>query len=284
MSRVTLDRRDPNAHPVVDGRPVGNGALGRTRRRVQRLLVSQAEREEAALEHKLRSHQGVTRANTLALISPKGGVGKTTVTLVVGNLLCTHLKLRAVAVDANPGFGTLARIAPEHTRSDRTLDDLLEDADRLQTAAELRPYVSRLPTGLHILAGSRDSEAHQTDRYGDLIAFLSCFYEVVLLDLGTGIVGPLARFATRRADQIVLVTTAEWVDATVVLGGALPHLQRHDRMTVAINRSARGSTAIPHDDHLAAMLDTGTYALEALQPRTRLAVKRLALAVAEQLV
>jgi MinD-like ATPase involved in chromosome partitioning or flagellar assembly len=223
----------------------------------------------------------VTRANTIALISPKGGVGKTTVTLVVGNLLCTHLKLRVIAVDANPGFGMLSRLAPERTRSDRTLDDLIHDADALRTAAELRPYVSRLSTGLHVLAAPRDrGTAH---RYGDVIAFLSCFYEVVLLDLGTGLVSPLARFAMQRADQIVLVTTGEWVDATVVLGGALPDLERHDRISVVVNRSNGGSTAMPHDDHLAAMLDTGTYALEALQPRTRLAVKRLGLAVAERL-
>ena len=270
------------------------GLSGRLRRQLQRLLVSQGERKEAELERRLRTLPGVTRPNTVALISPKGGVGKTTSTFLVGNLLASHLKLRAIAVDANPDFGTLARLAPDERRCERSLADLLDDAERLNTAAELRAYVSRLPTGLHVLGAPRDAELTASlgpDRYGELVAFLSCFYEVVLLDLGTGVAGPLARFAIERADQVVLVTTPEWVTATVVLD-ALSHLQ-HDRTTVALNKSLlraadvhvieerfraehlHRSVTIPHDEQLATMLDTGTYALEALKRPTRLAIKRL---------
>ena len=126
------------------------------------------------------------------------------------------------------------------------------------------------------------------------------FYEVVLLDLGTGVVGPLARFAVERADQVVLVTTPEWITSSVVLE-ALAYLD-HDRTTVAINKTYRRSraaqivedrfraerlhraVAIPYDEQLATMLDSGAYALEALDSSTRRAIKRLGLAVAEQLV
>ena len=158
-------------------------------------------------------------------------------------------------------------------------------------------------TGLHILGAPRDAALTASlgpERYGELAAFLSTFYEVVLLDLGTGVAGPLARFAIERADQVVLVTTPEWVTSSVVLG-ALSHLQ-HDHTTVAINRSKLDSTAIeviedrfraehlhravtiPHDEQFAAMLDSGTYALDALGQDTRMAIKRLGLAVSEQLV
>ena len=298
-----LERRDVHAAPLVDGWPAANGATGRLRRRMQRLLVTEREREEAELERRIRTQPPVTRPNTIALISPKGGVGKTTSTFIAGNLLATHLKLRAVAVDANPDFGTLARLAPDERRSERSLADLLADADRLNTAAELTPYVSRLPTGLHVLGAPRDAELTASlgpDRYGELVAFLATFYEVVLLDLGTGVAGPLARFAIDRADQVVLVTTPEWVTSTVVLD-ALSYLQ-HDHTTVAINKAQLNSAAvdmiegrfraehlhravtIPFDEQLATMLDSGTYALEALGRRTRLAVKRLGLAVADQLV
>ena len=60
-------------------------------------------------------------------ISPKGGVGKTTMTFVLGELLAARLKLRVIAIDANPDFGTLATLAPDRQRSDRTLVDLLAD-------------------------------------------------------------------------------------------------------------------------------------------------------------
>lgn len=299
MSVEGLERRDVHPAPVIDGQP----APGRFWRRMQELLVSHAEREEADLERRIRTLPGVTRPNTIALISPKGGVGKTTSTFMVGNLLASHLKLRVVAVDANPDFGTLARLAPDARRSDRSLADLLERADSLRTAAELAPFVSRLPTGLHVLGAPPDAELTASlgpERYGELTAFLSTFYEVVLLDLGTGVAGPLARFAIERADQVVLVTTPEWVTSSVVLG-ALEHLQ-HDRTTVALNRARPGSAAIgaiearfraqrlhravtvPHDERLAAMLDSGTYVLDALRRQTRVAVKQLGLAVAEQLV
>ena len=98
--------------------------------------------------------------------------------------------------------------------------------------------MSRLPSGLHLLGAPRDAELTASlgpDRYGELVAFLSCFYEVVLLDLGTGVAGPLARFAIERADQAVLVTTPEWVTSAIVLE-ALAHVE-HERTTVALNKS-----------------------------------------------
>jgi MinD-like ATPase involved in chromosome partitioning or flagellar assembly len=302
-SSSTIKRREVYPEAVVDGRPADNGPGVRTHRRLQRLLVSQGEREEAEVERRIRTQPTATRPNTVALISPKGGVGKTLSTFVVGNLLASHLKLRAVAVDANPDFGTLARLAPDGRRCERSLADLLDNADRVSTAAELGSYVSRLPTGLHVLGAPHDAELMAQlgpDRYGELVAFLSTFYEVVLLDLGTGVAGPLARFAIDRADQLVLVTTPEWVTSTIVLE-ALAHLQ-HERTTVALNKSHLRSpdvrliedrfraehlhraVTIPYDEQLATMLDTGTYTLDALERPTRLAIKRLGLAVAEQLV
>lgn len=299
----TLKRKDVYPTPMIDGRPARNGSSARFNRRLERLLTSRGEAEEAELEQRIRTLPGVSRPNTVALISPKGGVGKTTSTFLVGNLLATHLKLRAIAVDANPDFGTLARLSPDGRRSERSLADVLDDADRLKTAAELNPYVSRQASGLHVLGAPRDAELTASlgpDRYGELIAFLSCFYEVVLLDLGTGVAGPLARFAIERADQAVLVTTPEWVTSSVVLD-ALAHVQ-HERTTVALNKSLRGAkdlpavqqrfraehlhrcVTIPYDEQLAAALDAGHYTLDALRRPTRMAIKQLGRAVAEQLV
>jgi MinD-like ATPase involved in chromosome partitioning or flagellar assembly len=300
---ATLKRGHIYPSAVVDGRPVQNGTRGRIGRAIQQLVVSKGEREEADLEHRIRALPGVTRPNTIALISPKGGVGKTTSTFVVGNLLASHLKLRVIAVDANPDFGTLGHLAASARRSDRSLAELLEHCDRLKTAAELNTYVSRQPSGLHLLAAPRNPELTARlgpDRYGELVAFLSCFYEVVLLDLGTGVAGQLARFAIDRADQAVLVTTLEWVTSSVVLD-ALAHV-RHDRTTVALNKSLlrakdrpaveqrfraehlHRTVTIPYDEQLAVMLDAGHYTLDALARPTRMALKQLGLAVGEQLV
>ena len=287
------------AAALVDGRPARRGTLARLRRRSQRLLVSRDEQEEAHLERRLLDQPGVTRANTVALISPSGGVGKTTCTFLIANLLASHLKLRAVAVDADPGFGSLAQLVPESRRSGRGLNDLLAAADRLLTAAELGPYVSRLPSGLHVIAARGSGDRPGPDEYGEAVALLSCFYDVVVLDLRTGLVGPLARFAASRADQVVLVTTPDRITSLSALD-ALAALRHRERTTVTINRS-RSSAAdavelcllaeglndvvtVPADEQLSAMLESGTYSLGAVKPSTRTAIKRLGLAVADQLV
>jgi len=288
-----LTRRRLYSEGVVDGRPAPNGALGRFKRQVDSLRVSRREREEADLERALRACPGVTRSNALAVVSPKGGVGKTTSTFLAGNLLASHLKLRAITVDASPGFGTLGRLPGEPARSQRSLSDLLNDLDRLHSAAQLRRYVSRLPSGLHVLAAPADPLASANlgpEPYGDLLAFLDCFYDVVLLDAGPGMTAPLSRFAIKRADQVVLVTEPEWIASSVAID-ALGQLDRQ-RTTVLLNKATASTSAqapdrwlaIPHDERLALMLDSGTYSLEALGRGTRQAIKRLGLAVARQLV
>lgn len=298
-----ISRRDVFTRPVVDGDELATGLGYRLRARMQSLLVSRAEREEAEVERLIRTQPGVTRPNVIAVVSPKGGVGKTTSTFLAGNLLATHLRLRVVAVDANPDFGTLAALAPDGLHNPRSLADLAAEMDSVTTAAELSPYVSRLPSGLHLLGAPTDAEVMARfgpEEYGRLLAFLSMFYEAVLLDMGTGITDPLARFAIDRADQIVVVTTPDYVTSQQVLG-ALGHLA-HERATLVLNqarakdgadsRAIEGhfrqqrlhrSVRIPYDEQLRTMLDTGTYTLEALPRATRRPIKLLGLAVAEQL-
>jgi len=270
---------------------------------MQGLLVSRSEREEAELEHLIRSQPGASRPNVLAVISPKGGVGKTTLSFLTGGLLATRLHARVIVVDANPDYGTLARMAPDGLRCRRTLVDLLDELDQVPTAAQLNRYLSRLPTGVHLLGAPGDGEsmaAVSAERYGELVAFLSTFYDLVVLDCGTGVAGPLARFALQRADQITIVSTPELATARVVLA-ALDDL-RHERMSLVINMSQlpgtetrafeerfrrgglRSPVVVPYDSRLRAMLDSATYSLEALERPSRLAIKRVGLVVAERLV
>ena len=199
--------------------------------------MSKGEREEAELERLLGGQPSLSRANVVAVISPKGGVGKTSSAFVIGGVLADRLRLRVIAVDANPDFGTLAALAPSRLRCQRSLADLLTDIEQIETAAQLRSYVSALPSGLHLLGAPADAEVMARlgpDAYGELIALLCTFYDVVLLDLGTGVAGPVAQSAIGRADQVVLVTTPESVASTAVFT-ALQHLH-HERTIVAANK------------------------------------------------
>src|SRR4051794_18369759 len=303
---VAEPRRQPRRDefydtPIVDGRSVPNTLLTRLRDQLRALLMSPGEREEAQLESSLRRLPGVSRTNIVATLSPKGGCGKTTSTFLAGNVLASHLRLRALAVDLNPDFGTLADLAPDRARAPMSLVELLRDKEGIGSPGELRPYVSRLPSGLHLLAAPPDPAvmAQMTpELYGELLAFLRRFYEAILLDLGTGVTAPIASFAVEQADQVVVVTTPEWITNTKVQM-ALGHL-RLERATLVLNkvdgRAAQRATerqfsreriaqrvAVPADLQLKTMLDSGTFSLSGLERSTRVAIKRLGLAVGTHL-
>jgi MinD-like ATPase involved in chromosome partitioning or flagellar assembly len=287
--------------PIVDGKPAPNTPVSRIRDRLRALFVTAGEREEAHLETSLRRLPGVSRTNIVATLSPKGGCGKTTSTFLTGNVLASHLRLRALAVDLNPDFGTLADLAPDRARAPLSLVELLRDKDAIASPGELRPYVSRLPSGLHLLAAPPHPAvmAQMTpELYGELLAFLRRFYEVILLDLGTGVTAPIATFAVDQADQVVVVTTPEWITNTKVQM-ALGHLGL-ERATLVLNkvdgRAAQRATerqfsrdriaqrvAVPVDVQLKTMLDSGTFSLSGLGRSTRVAIKRLGLAVGTHL-
>ncbi len=301
---ATLSRREVYPEPMRAGRPAGAGPVARALGRLRVSVRSEPQRREWEIDSQLAVTPPLSRPNTIALLSPKGGVGKTTLSFVLGDLLASQLHLRVLALDVNPDFGTLASLAADEHRSPRTLADLLADAARVQSPAELHPYVSRLPSGLHVLGAPVHAEvmAQVTPGlYGRLVDFLESFYEVVILDVGSGVTDPLPQFAVQRADQSILVTTPEWVTAAGVLG-ALRYLALQDG-TVVLNQAPNGRggqrdsiietfhrhgvatrATIPNDQRLHAMLDSGSYAFADLNVSTRVAVKELAATVVARLV
>ncbi len=265
--RPTMSRRDVYAQPMRAGRPLSTGPMTRFTTWLKMTLSSELQRREWSVDEQLAHAPTMTRPNTVAVISPKGGVGKTTISFVLGNLLA--------------------------------------DSTQIDSPAELNPYVARLPTGLHLLGAPAHAEvmAQMTPGlYSRLLDFLERFYEVVILDLGTGITDPLAQFAVDRADQTVVITTPEWVTAAGVLG-ALWYLQL-EQGTLVLNQAPTGrhagnrdvieanfrrhavetSATIPYDDRLRVMLDTGTYSLSSLKLGTRVPVKGLGAAIAYNFV
>jgi MinD-like ATPase involved in chromosome partitioning or flagellar assembly len=301
----TMTRGDIYAQPMRAGRPVPSGPIAKAKAWLRITFAGELKRREWEVDETLATIAPMTRPNTIAVVSPKGGVGKTTVSYLLGNLLASELNLRVVALDANPDFGTLASLAPDRLRTVRSLADLLADHEQIDSPAELHPYVSRLPSGLHLLGAPAHAEvmAQMTPGlYARLLDFLERFYEIVILDLGTGITDPLAQFAVERADQSVVITTPEWITAAGVLG-ALRYLQLEEG-TLVLNQAPTRRNAgnrevieqnfrrqavatkatIPYDERLRVMLDTGTYELSDLRRETRVPIKELAAAIATNLV
>lgn len=303
-----LARSDVYRDQLVDGQLPPRTIGGRLGAWLHGRTASAGEREETELDLRMRAHaRTLTRCSHVAVVSPKGGVGKTTCTFLAGDVLARELRLRVIAVDANPDYGTLGSLAPDPVRSQRSLADLLGSLDRIGSPGELRPFVSPLESGLHLLAAPALAEVMATmtaDSYRQLVAFLDRFYEVILLDLGTGLTDPIARYALDHADQTLVVSTPEWVTADRVLhalddlGGTLAA----DRLTLILNQAPDGQAvdrqlieaalrrqrparrvSIPYDPRLRVMLDAGAYQPHGLDRTTRLAIKQLGLAVAEGL-
>jgi MinD-like ATPase involved in chromosome partitioning or flagellar assembly len=302
-----MTRDNIYAEPLRGGRTAPSGPMSKLGSALRGRFAGELKRREWELEEQLASSRPMTRPNIIAVVSPKGGVGKTTVSYLLGNLLASDLHLRTVALDANPDFGTLAALAPDAQRVSRSLADLLAEMGKIDSPAQIHPFVSRLPSGLHILGAPAHAEvmAQLTPGlYARLLGFMERFYEVLILDLGTGITDPLAQFAIQRADQIVVITTPEWITAAGVLG-ALRYLKlEENRGVLVLNQAQMGrhagnravieenfrreaiatQTTIPYDERLRMMLDSGTYDVAQLRRGTRVPIKELTAAIAANFV
>ena len=206
------------------------------------------------------------RCVTVAVVSPKGGVGKTLITAILGALLAHLRRDRVIAVDANPDFGSLGRrLVPDHRNF---IDDLLAGPLREgpPSATQLDAQLGRGPDGLMIAAAPTDPArvaALDTTAYRTLFTALKDVAGVLVLDCGTGLDATPARCALKCADQIVLVTDAQPDTASLVweaaqrLASGPPlllvanKLDRASRLDLAaLERSipfAQGIVEVPHD-------------------------------------
>jgi putative peptide zinc metalloprotease protein len=214
------------------------------------------ERRRAERAARLRAPIEGTRR--VVVMSRKGGVGKTTVTLALGSILATERGDRVVAVDANPDAGNLAhRVAPVNGL---TITDVLRDMDGIGSYADLKRYTSQAPESrLEVLASDDDSRigiALNRADYHRLIGLLDRFYNLILLDTGTGILDSANQGLLAEADQLVLVLRAG-LDGGRAAALTLDWLQAHgyERLVreavVVVNavKSGVGAPIAPIQEH-----------------------------------
>ena len=131
-------------------------------------LVNVGESTDDAQRRELiiRVNQPLRGCYKIAMLSLKGGVGKTTVTTTLGSTFASLRGDRVIAVDANPDRGTLSQKIPLETTA--TVRHLLRDASRITRYSDVRAYTSQGPSRLEVLASEQDpavSEAFSEDDY-----------------------------------------------------------------------------------------------------------------------
>ncbi|MEN9752906.1 MAG: hypothetical protein RL670_597, partial [Actinomycetota bacterium] len=86
-------------------------------------------------------------AKFVPVLTRKGGVGKTTVTTLLGMAMALVREDRVIAIDANPDRGTLAERVSKGTRA--TVRDVVNRAAAIDGFTEFSTMVSRDNTRLH---------------------------------------------------------------------------------------------------------------------------------------
>lgn len=222
-----------------------------------------------------RQFEGGTRF--VPVMTRKGGVGKTTVTTLLGMALADSREDRIIAVDANPDRGTLAERVPKQTRA--TVRDVVNRASGVTGFTEFSTMVSRDETRLDVLASDTDpqlSEAFDENDYNVVADLVEQFYSIMLTDCGTGIVHSVMRPTLQRADTVVIVSggsvdearlaseTLTWLDANghgalvsnavVALNTATPgtSLVKLEEIESHFRSRVREIVRIPYDPVLAA--------------------------------
>ena len=239
------------------------------------------------------------------VLSRKGGVGKTTITSLLGMALADARDDRVIAVDANPDRGTLAdRVG---RANGRTVRDLVRAHDDVTGYGDVSSIVARDATRLDVLASDSDprvSEAFSDEDYRRVADVAAHYYSIVLTDTGTGIVHSVMEATLELSDALVVVAglsvdearlaseTLTWLEtngyadrvrnAVVVLNNARPGapLVRESELEAHFRTRVRSVIRMPYDAHVAA---GSAIAFRDLQPSTRQAARELAAAVVEGL-
>jgi MinD-like ATPase involved in chromosome partitioning or flagellar assembly len=256
LLRLRLASAQPDETPAVSvvAQPVLTGSpLTRARQALpsgstaREHLIGDRGRYVARLEARIRDVP-LRGCVTIAVVSSKGGVGKSTVSVLLGSLLARVRGDGVIAVDADSDYGSLGPwLAPEHAVSVNELAAALEQPGYLP--GKLEDHMALGPEGLRICSAPRDPTAMAAldrERYLGLLAELQEQASILILDCGTGLGQPGVQAAILASDQLVVVS--DGAPATLrqvaVAGGLLRHTGLP--ITVVVNRTSRrdiGDTA-----------------------------------------
>lgn len=267
---------------------------------------SAQEREEDELARRI-SRQLQGSFNT-AVLSLKGGIGKTSTTVGVGLTLAEFRGDPPCAIDANPDSGDLVERALGEgiyqQTTPRTITDLLKNIDSINSLTGLSRYMHHSGR-LHLIAGEQDPEVSDSltaEEYLRIRKLIASYYSVALTDCGTGVTHNAMSGILQSADNLIIAagyavsgakrarSTLQWLaghgyedlarNAIVVITDKDEVSSRVDKDAIEEHLAGmcRELIAVPHDRGVA---DGDLVTLDVLKPETRRAYKEIAAAIVD---
>ena len=263
---------------------------------------SPGERHYRELRERIRRH--IRKQYVIALVSGKGGVGKTTMTACIGGVFRECRPENVVAIDAAPGFGTLAGRIDEAPTGDYAA--VLNDTD-VQGYADIREHLGQNSVGLDVLAGNRASDQPRPlvpAMFHGVLSRLRRTHNVIVVDTSDDLEHPIMKAVLDSCNTLVFVSgltadTSLPVTRSIDLLRSMGYHELVSRSMVILNDSRNGYDKdarhylterfvqsgatvefMPYDPHLAkgGIIDTANE----LHKKTRLRLFEITAALADK--
>jgi pilus assembly protein CpaE len=172
----------------------------------------------------------VRTRRTVAVHSPKGGVGTTTIATNIAMAAAERRPDRVVIVDLDLQFGQVATHLNLQPR--QTLADVVRDETAMREAELLRTYATRHDSGLHLLAAPTGPELAAlitADHVDRILTTLLDTYDQVVVDTGSWLDERTLR-AFEHAESVLFVMNPE-IAALKAMAALIEYL--HESGTVA---------------------------------------------------
>ena len=161
----------------------------------------------------------VARARRIvAVYSPKGGVGTTTIATNIAVAAAVRHPDRVVLVDMSLQFGGVA--SHLNLRARQTLSDVVRDETAMREPEIMKTYAIRHQSGLHVIAapGSPEgAELVKPEHIETVLRVLLEGYDSIVIDAGS-VLDERSMIALERAESVVLPVYPEMTSLNAVHG------------------------------------------------------------------